>query len=353
MGTPPRLEGALSARLLLRVVAYAEARGVDPRALCRGAGLSLELLSSPEARVPYAAAEALGLRAAALAQDSNFGLHLAQTVGDREHLDAGLLLVMASPTVRAGLERVVRYQRFWGDGERTSLHPDPLGLCVRYSMRSSPEGRRHADECAAAEFVLGLRQLTGTELSPAQVRFAHPAPADTTEHEALFRAPLRWSAPHTEVLLTEPQLALPMPQANETYAGIFEAQVQRALASLPAEAGLRAEVREAARAALLGGECTLERTARALRLHPRALQRQLQRAGTTFAALVDALRRELALEHLARGTSPTELAFLLGFAEPSAFFRAFKRWTGTTPERYRLHGAPASPTASASVARGH
>jgi AraC-like DNA-binding protein len=325
--------GAIAGRVLVRVTDFVAARGHDPEALCRRVGLRLAALHEPESRIPYGLAEELGALAAEWTGDENFGLHLAGTIGQSMGYDAGALLLMASPTVRAGLERMLRFQRYWGDGDRARLVRAKGGLSLRYVLPGPPS--RHSDECALAEVVLGVRALSGQDVVPRAVRFRHAAPADTREHAAIFRAPIAFEAPHTELELDDAALDLRLPHATEAFSAIFEAQVQRALARLPGESGTTGDVVAAARATLGAGECTLERTARALGMSERTLQRRLREAGTTFAAIVDSIRREMAVEYLDKRMPVTEIAFLLGYAEPSAFHHAFKRWTGTTPERAR------------------
>ena len=95
-------------------------------------------------------------------------------------------------------------------------------------------------------------------------------------------------------------------------------------------------VRRALAAELQRGDPSLDAIAARLRTSPRSLQRQLQQAGTTLAALHNELRADLAARYLAeRSESISEVAFLLGFSEVSTFHRAFKRWTGQTPAAYR------------------
>jgi AraC-like DNA-binding protein len=95
-------------------------------------------------------------------------------------------------------------------------------------------------------------------------------------------------------------------------------------------------------AALRAGEGHVDVIAKRLGLTARSLQRRLKDEGTTFNAVREDVRRQLSRRFLEDGLSIAEISFLLGFSEPSAFFRAFKRWTGQTPlEARRRLVAPA------------
>ncbi len=320
----------------MRVVDFVAARGHDAEALCRSVGVTVELLRSEGSRVPYSVVRELGERASEIAKDPNFGLHLAQDVRDTSIYDAGLLMMMASPSVRVGLERMQQYQRYWGDGDRVRLFSTRGGASVRLMLSGTDDDyQRQSDECAMAEILIGFRAITGREVLPRAVRFRHAAPLDTGEHESLFRCTLEFEAAHTEIEFDDEALDAPLPHANETYSMIFQSQVERALARLPGSSGTAKDVRAAAQAALLAGQCSLAGTARALGMSERTLQRRLRDDGTSFGELVDSLRREMATEYLDKQLSVAEIAWLRGYAEPSAFHHAFKRWTGTTPEQVR------------------
>jgi AraC-like DNA-binding protein len=322
--------------MLLRVVDFVAARGHDAEALCRSAGLQLAVLRQPDTRVPYALAERLGERAVELTRDPNLGLRLAQDVKDSQHYDAGLLLLMACPNVGAALEHMVRYQRYWGDGERSTLVQSPGETAVRYLL-PGPTGitQRHNDECAMAEIAIGVNAIAARPAVPRLVRFRHPAPRDQSEHAVVFGCPLRFSAPHTEIVFDEATLETPLRHAHAFYAEVFRQQVERAIAGMPKGQQPVDEVRAIVRASLAGGSCTLASTARALGLTTRTLQRRLESDASSFDGLVDGVRHELALRYLDQQLSVREIASLLGYRDAGAFHRAFKRWTGTTPERAR------------------
>lgn len=328
--------GAIAGAVLLRLVDLVARRGHDADALCRAAGLRPGALREPHARVPYGVVDRLCERAVALLGDADLGLQLAQTLAPAVPDDPGALMLMASPTLRGAFERMVRHQRYWGDGPRSALVAAPGGLTVRYALPGARGAlRRHADECALAEFVVGARAMSGRDLSPRAVSFRHEEPADARAHRALFRCPIAFGAAHAGVTFDDDDLDRPLPHASEVYRAVFEAQVERAIAALPRDESLSAAVRAVVAPALAGGRWSLDQTARALGVSARTMQRRLREEGATFAEVVDGVRREAAARYLDEGASLAEVAARLGYAEPSAFHHAYKRWTGTTPEQAR------------------
>lgn len=328
-------EGTLAAQLVLRVVEFCRKRGHDVDALCARIGMTREALSAPDARVPYAIAMRLGELALEITGDENFGLHLATDVRDVGNFDAGALLLMTSPTVRVALERMVAHQRYWGDGDRATLAPVRGGISLRYHLQGAGGVyARHSDECAMAEIAIGLRVMTGKSVRPTLVRFRHSAPRSLDEHGAIFGCPIEFDGARTEIAFDDSVLDTPMEHANDVLFAIFQKQVERALARLPAATRTSEMVRATVRAALSGGACTLAGTARAIGVSTRTMQRRLQAEGTSFAEVVDALRREMAVAYLDSGMAIPEVASLLGYADATAFHHAFRRWTGSSPLRH-------------------
>ncbi len=321
---------------MTRIGRFVEARGHDAEALYREHGLSREALEARGARVPYALVEALGLRAAEFTGSRDIGLELGLAIAEARGFDAGGLMLMASANVESGLTRAARLQTYWGDGERLTLTRRGDGCALRFEHPHGVRGaRRHLDECAMAEIVTGLRVLTGLDVRPERVRFEHPRPDDTTLHERIFGAPLEFEAERTEMLLSHETLALPMRHAHVIYCEIFEREVERALASMPAAQRLSAHVRTIVRAALTAPDTVLARTAAVLRTSTRTLQRRLRAEGTSFGAIVDAVRREMAEESLRSDVPIRDITRRLGYADATTFHRAWKRWTGQSPAESR------------------
>jgi len=121
----------------------------------------------------------------------------------------------------------------------------------------------------------------------------------------------------------------------------LERQAAAILARLPAGGDACDEVRSVLSAQATAGEMTIDAVARRLSTTPRTLQRRLARGGTSFEALRDDARRQAAELYLSTTTLTTaEVTYLLGYSEPTAFHRAFRRWHGTTPQAFRAHAAP-------------
>jgi AraC-like DNA-binding protein len=331
--------------VVLRLGRFAASRGLDADALLAEHGLARQSLARGDVRVPYERLEALGARVGELIGTADLGLELGRSLVDPETLeDAGMLLLMASQDVRCALERAVRVQTYWGDGTRLSLAAVGGGLAVRYAYPTSPAPalRRHIDECALAEMIVALRHLTGVEIEPQAVAFVHARPADTSAHAALFRCPVQFGAAHVELVLDEASLALPMRGAHSVYGEIFGRLVERTMARHMRTHGphvgerpLASQVRALVHGAVDGTGDLVGHVARSLRTSARTLQRRLRAEGTSLGAIAQEVRLEIAEERLAEGVPIKVVAAQLGFAEPSAFHRAFKRWTGRTPDAVR------------------
>lgn len=339
------------ARFAGRVADVAAAHGADAGALLRRAGLSGADLRSPDERVPLAALYTLVEEAAAAVGGPLFGVKVATGI-DIGLFDALGFLVLTSPTFGAAMERTLRYQRLWNDGERYSL----LVESGRAHLRYEPFGAdRPAHRIMAEMFAFDVGcngpKLLADAPPPLAVRFRAEAPPDTAPYEALFGAPVGFASPIDEVVLPAELFDRPMPMANEAMHAYFQRHADAALAQLGPAPSLPDRVRAFVADRLPDGGATLEAAARSLGMSARTLQRRLRAEGASFEDLVDAARRARAMVYLDAHVSIGEVAYLLGYAEPSVFHRAFKRWTGTSPEAWRAASGERSRAGGPAVAR--
>lgn len=321
------------AQLVANIVELAAREGVPRELLVEAAGLNRVDLTDGNARVAHAHLIAVWQIVARAIHDPDVGLRWASVGQPR---DLGLLgyVMSFSGTLGTALARAHRYCRVLHGALDLHLHPERDGR-VAVTVAESTVGRCMED------FRLGLlvtlcRQFTRSDLSPTEVSFHYPRPPGTHAHAKLFRCELRFGRPVSQVVFAARDLGRPIPRSDESLAGYLSAQADTLLRSLVGGTTTRDRVRAVVWNALSEGKPTLQRVAGALRLAPRTLQRRLAEEGTSLQNEVDNVQRSVALAVLRDRSLPIEeVAFLLGYEEPSTFFRAFKRWTGTTPQQYR------------------
>ncbi len=325
------VSAGLTVRALQPVVSGLAALGYDPGALSASVGIERALLDNPEARVPHDAVMRLWQEAVADRGDPDIGLHVAEAAAI-ESFDVHAYAVFASATLREGLQLACRYQRLIHESTELSLTPGTGGAWLRHTLPGGFAVPRPSAEFLLTSYVRLGRIASGSEWEPLEVRFAHPAPQRDAEHRRLFGAALRFDSGENSVLVADEVLNTPCPQANVGLLDVLERHAGELLARSPKDSTLSAKVRAHLVSVLSGGAPSAVQVAAHFRMSVRTLARRLENEGTSYKHVLDQLRRERATALLReRRASIAEVAFLLGFADVSAFYRAFKRWTGTTP----------------------
>ena len=207
---------------------------------------------------------------------------------------------------------------------------------MRLDVQPTLRAFRPAVDTRLAALLAACREMVGAPVTPLLVQLSYREPADVKEYERFFGAPLEFGALASSFLLRSEDMARRLAMADKTLAGYLETLADQKLASVGAERSLSERVRRTLWAELSERTPDLDAVARALGMSARTLQRQLHREGVTFAKLLEELRRELAPALLRDGQhGVSEVAFLLGYEDPSAFRRAFQRWFGSSPRSFR------------------
>ena len=269
------------------------------------------------------------------------GLEIGRRIAPRH---AGVLgyLGLSCDTVGEALLRFSRYNRLVYDGNPIAMDMNGDEVTISWGVEHGRPGQL-ADETAIAAFATMTSALVGQELHPLAVNFVNPEPADLRPYLDFFKCPVSFGHGITSVRFSIDYLRLPIRNSDPALKALLEQQAEAQLRALPETDRFEEALNQALIRCLHQGEPTLEQVAARLAMSARTLQRRLGERQLNFQALLDRTRAELARRYLADPhLSLADIALLLAFSEQSAFNRAFKRWYGESPRRFRKGALPAS-----------
>jgi AraC-like DNA-binding protein len=315
------------------MVGACERLGLDTGALLRAVGVTRETLEDPDARLEAAQVGALWARAYELSGDPVLSLHAAEAcpLGAYKVID---FMGLSAATVGEAFRCASRYFGLINTAIRLPI--DESGDPVTFDVEDNEGGptavsRPYAEYCLAA-FVLHIRAATGVDFPVRRLTFVHRRPPDIREHERIFGCPVEFEAAHNRLFIDRAAWESPTTAANPGVLQVLREHAELLLEKLPRGPDLVERTRRVIGERLRGGDSSLEAVARALGTSGRSLQRHLNELGYSYQALADEVRAATARLYLEQpDIAVSEIAYLLGFADPSAFNRAYKRWTGSTP----------------------
>lgn len=333
-------EATMAASLLIDFVGFLGRRGLSSDAVCRAAAIDPCWLDAPNARLPASAMERLWAAGERLTGDADLGLHSAESYSPGALSIVGYV-ILSCRTAGDALVRLAHYAPLLNEGLRVSVEDRDGRTSCRFGAADGIDSFLHrsprqAMETLAAGIVLTLKRLAPVPPEPTLVTFRHAAPPQTAEHRRLLGADVRFGQAENAVVYASSALATGMLSADPALLDVFEADARRRLHLLKSHGAVSGRVQAMLATRLKGEVPSLAAMAAELAMSERSLQRSLRDEHTSYREIVDEVRKHLALAHLSRhGATATDVAFLLGFSEPSAFTRAFRRWTGTSPTRFK------------------
>jgi AraC-like DNA-binding protein len=305
-----------------------ERLGYDVNSLLAGAGARRADLLDPDALIPTEVCRGFLQGALQQKRPANIGVRLAEVtpIGAFPLLD---YLVVTSERVSEGCRQLSRYLRLVGDpGADIFDEETPVRIAFR------------CNDGIGAEFVVTLavvhfREETEGRLQVEYASFPH-RPDDLDHVERVLACPVRIAQSWAGFALARDAWELPLRRRDSILRGVLERQAEDRIAHQPAPADLTSEVRRVLASLLARGDAQIQSVARALSTSTRSLQRQLAALGLSYNQLLDQVRKDAAERHLCDGhLSIGEIAYLLGYSEPAAFNRAFRRWHDETPQAFR------------------
>jgi len=312
----------------------ARALGGDPQRLLRESGINPRAETDPDSYVSFSALCDLLERTAVQTGCETFGLRLSEAQGIGSLGPLGFAMQNCA-TLGEALAEWRQFQSVHMQGAHGELRQ--VGNQLRWVYLVDEPGLLGTRQKVAQALGLAcntFRGLLGQGWAPVGVHFAQGAPADLSDFQRVFRAPVRFGEEADFVAMPADVLQRPIERSNPELRRLLDRYLLEMKAGVSESP--EARVRKVVRSLMSRQDCSIEEVAAVLSVAPRTLQRQLQNHGTSFSRLLEEIRDETARRHLVESQlSLTQLAAILGYSELSAFSRAFHRWHGQSPRQWQ------------------
>ena len=319
----------------------AEELGVDPIKILRKQGLRDNYLKNigVSDTIEFGAANNL-LRA--LAHESGQE-HCGALMGSKQDIGfLGILgyLILQCDNVGSALQALVKYLsvHLEKDAAVSAIHNygENSSLCYIHTLLPL-ERQSYANELAIAQGMIIMRALCGNYFKAKAVHFSHAAPVDVLPYKNIFKAPVYFSQDHSEIIFATSLLHQPIVETDPLLREILINQIEHLEQLHPdSKAGIKTQLEHFIRRSLQSQRYSIGHAAKHLSLHPRTLQRKLDEENISYSGMLEKIRKEVAIERLQNSDiSIIQLADYLGYGDNTAFTRAFKRWFGDSPSRWR------------------
>lgn len=329
----------IRAATLTNYFEVADSLGLDADAMLARAGLTRAMLADPDNRIPGPAAGVLLEESARESGCPAFALLMADA-RPISGLGAISLLLRNQSTLRDAIRVLIRYQHVLAEPLVISLDEEGETAIVRCDIVGGNNRTRQPIEMTVGEMRRAFTAIAGGQWHAETAHFVHDAPVDLAIHRRVLECPVQFGSEFNGLTCSAASLDVPIAGAEPEIARYAKDTVERLMPT--ADQGTIADRTHRALYLLLPlGRGTLDQAAARLDLHPRALQRQLVRAGTSFGAVLNQARRELALRHLSTPAHSIEaIAVLVGYATLSSFSRWFTAEFGVPAGVWRAGGRP-------------
>ncbi len=324
----------VSASAARSLSSYLIKKGLSKKTIEDETGLCLDNLEQPDYRISLNAFHALWKTAEKFTKDRAIGLHIGEKVNPDEMGVIGHIF-FNNATLGDALPQFERLYSLVNTGMRVEFYVDDNFAHLNY-ICESPEyySRANMDRTMAIS-VARARSFIHEQLKIEYVAFAHPEPEYRDVYQALFQCPVKFDQAHCSIVFKKQFLDFKLPKRNLYLHQVLTRHVETLLNKIRPKKSISEQVKHIISKQLSKDAVDAEKIACKLNMSRHTLYRKLKSEGHSFQELIEAVRKEKAIRYIKeKRYSLSEIAFLLGFSELSAFSRAFKRWTGTSPAKY-------------------
>lgn len=312
--------------------------GTDPAPLLALSHIPIDAIGDQDNFIDYRSVITTLETAATVTGTPDFGRRLALRQG-LDILGPVGIAARTAATVAAAFAAIDQYMSVYSPALSATIDPQPTARFARFDWRlavARPIPHQQVAELALGVSLRVFRLLTGPDFTPAVVHFRHEPLTTAENYTEYFGCPVRFAMPDTGFRFPRAVLAQPLAADGAVHDVVRD---YLNTIAVPADSQTAEPVRLLIRRMLPTGGLALDLVAQQLAVHPRTLQRQLEAQGTSFAALVDEVRREEADRYLRTTDMPLgQLAGLLGYSEQSVLSRSSQRWFGTSASAHRRGG---------------
>jgi AraC-like DNA-binding protein len=334
-------EPTLAAGFARALIELAVSKGAERKLLAARSAIDPADLQDQDNRIPFAKYVVLMRVCKEICNDPALGLHFGETFELAELSVVGLL-GGAAETMAEGFAQVNRYARLAVEidgaetGDRYQLKRSAGQLWI-VDTRPNANDFPEMTESSFARMVCASRRYFGEKQFVKAVHFTHADPGYRAEYDRVFQVPVVFESDKNALLTDEKWLTRRTGPSSRYLHAILSAHAEELLKSLESSKSMRGRVESVLMPTLHTRDARMGRVADKLGLSRQTLFRRLKAEGATFEKVLDQLRHKMALGYLSGNkVSVSETAYLVGFSEPAAFSRAFKRWTGSSPRIARL-----------------
>jgi AraC-like DNA-binding protein len=337
--SPPQSKGFVRVAPLAGMVPVLRTFGVEPEEVLQAYGLSASRFDDPDFAIPYVTGGRLLQHCAKTTKCSHFGLLVGMRALPSTLGIPGFLLQNA-PDVGTALQMLAQNLDLHEQGGNVVFDRQGKAALLGYAIHQDQvEASEQIHDLALAVACNIMRHLCGAGWNPTAVCLSRSPPSDLRPYRRFYRAPVQFNIDRNTLEFPSRWLHHKIARADALLYNHLIREANELHRAQPAN--FRQDVRRLLRTSIMHGPCTVHEVAKQLCLHERTLHRRLSEENTNFQQELNTVRHEIARQLLSATSMPiVRIATALNYSSVSAFNRAFKRWTGSTPDCWRTEHPP-------------